>query len=113
MAIKLFYHTKEVEGKTIQGALDSFLTFLCKCQKKVLLVGHNIQLFDCLVLFNALNSCGKMEDFSKVVIKLFKLKKPGLPSYRQGFLCKTLANTEYDAHDARYDVKVLDVLFGY
>lgn len=46
MAIKLFHHTKEVEGKTIQGALDSFLTFLCKCQKKVLLVGHNIQLFD-------------------------------------------------------------------
>lgn len=87
MAIKLFHHTKEVEGKTIQGALDSFLTFLCKCQKKVLLVGHNIQLFDCLVLFNALNSCGKMEDFSKVVVKLIKLKKPGLPSYRQEFLC--------------------------
>lgn len=114
---KLLHHSKEVEGKTIQHALDSFLTFLCKSSKKVLLVGHNIQLFDCPVLFNALNSCGKMEDFSKVVVgfldtlKLFKLMKPGLPSYQQEFLCKTFANTEYDAHDARYDVKALDVLF--
>lgn len=36
-----------------------------------------------------------------------------LPSYRQEFLCKTLANNEHDAHDARYDVKVFDVVFGY
>lgn len=113
---KLFHLNKEVEGKTIRDALNSVLSFLCECKKKVLIVGHSIQLFDSPVLFNALDSCGKMDDFSKVVIgfhdtlKLFKLMKPGLPSYQQEFLCKTVANTEYDAHDARCDVNALSVL---
>lgn len=32
------------------------------------------------------------------------------PSYRQEFLLTSLANIEYDAHDARCDVKALGVL---
>ncbi|XP_061186226.1 uncharacterized protein LOC133194248 [Saccostrea echinata] len=113
---KMYHLNKEVEAKTISVAVQSLLNFLSKFEKKVLIVGHNVQLFDCPVFLNSLYSCNRIKDASEIVdgfldtLSLFKLIKPGLSSYRQEYLCNSLISLSYDAHDARGDVVALQKL---
>ncbi|XP_061168887.1 uncharacterized protein LOC133178151 [Saccostrea echinata] len=65
---------------------------------------------------HALRACNKITEFSEVVdgfvdtLKLFKLVKPGLPSYRQENLCECLSDIVYSAHNAVDDVAALKSL---
>ena len=74
----------------------------------VVLVGL---LVDTPILMYALDSCNKLDNFSNIVEGFFEvfqngkaMKRPGLSSNRQEYLCKHLAGMDYDAHDASSDV---------
>lgn len=45
-----------VTAVPIKSALTSFITFLQKCSP-IILVGHNIESFDCKVLLRAIHTC--------------------------------------------------------
>lgn len=78
--------------------------------------GHYIQSFDYPVLMHALQACNKVSEFTEVVdgfvdtLKLFKLVKPGLSSYRQENLCECLSGIVYTADNAIDDVSALKTL---
>lgn len=59
---KLYHFQKEVNAISLMAALDSFLKFLEK-YTNVILAGHNIKIFDCPILFRALESCSLMSNF--------------------------------------------------
>ena len=107
---KMYHLNTEVDAKNISVAIDSLISFLYQFCRKVEIVGHNIQLFDCPVLINALHSFNKLHEILEVVdgfmhtLKLFKLIRPNMPSYKQEYLCETLANLQYAAHNASEDV---------
>ena len=50
---KMYHLNTEVDAKSISVAIDSLISFLYKFGRKVVIVGHSIQLFDCPVLINA------------------------------------------------------------
>lgn len=94
----------------------AYWLFLEQFGKKLILFGHNIQSVDYLVLMHALQACNKVSEFTEVVdgfvdtLKLFKLVKPGLSSYRQENLCECLSGIVYTAHNAIGDVSALKTL---
>jgi hypothetical protein len=53
-----------VTAVPIKSALTSFITFLQKFSP-VILVGHNIESFDCKVFLHAVHTCGKMFEFQQ------------------------------------------------
>lgn len=112
----VMYHNNIcVESLNISEALDAFLEFINKTNNN-LLIGHNIQSYDCPVLMNALDSCGKLQLFFKNVIgfmdtlKLIKLSCPEEKSYSQVSLVSNIMGESYDAHDALEDVSSLQKL---
>ena len=113
----MFHHGKKVDSTSISTAVDMLLNFFEKFQRKVVLVGHNVESFDSPILIYALDSCKKLNKFSNIVegifdtLKFFRMERPGLISYRQEFLCQHLAGIDYDAHDASNDVISLQSLF--
>lgn len=113
---KLYHYDKEENALSISAAVDSLLTFCEQFEKKLILFGHYIQSFDCPVLMHALQACNKVSEFTEVVdgfvdtLKLFKLVKPGLSSYRQENLCECLSGIVYTAHNAIDDVSALKTL---
>ncbi|XP_052212334.1 protein PML-like isoform X3 [Dreissena polymorpha] len=109
-----------VKGQTvtavpIKSALTSFITFLQKCSP-VILVGHNIESFDCKVLLHAIHSCGKMFEFQQNICgfldtyKLLKEILPNMKSYKQENLVKDVIGESYMAHGALQDVLALQKL---
>ena len=109
---------KAVEAVSIKSALDRFIKYLEKCRKDspVILVGHNIESYDCKVLLHALQNCGKCSDFQRNVTgfldtyKLFKKCFPNMKSYKQEELVKALIGESYMAHCALHDVVALQKL---
>lgn len=99
------------------AGLDSFLKFLEK-YTNVILAGHNIKIFDCPILFRALESCSLMSNFSRRVKGfldtklLFQISHPNLCSYKQQSLVSTLLGCTYGAHDAVEDILVLQKLLN-
>ncbi|XP_061169509.1 uncharacterized protein LOC133178849 [Saccostrea echinata] len=115
----MYHHGKKVDATSISNAVDMLLKFFKKFQKRVVLVGHNVESFDCPILMYALDSCKKLDCFSNIVegffdtLNFFRMERPGLSSYRQEFLCKNLAGIDYDAHDASSDVLSLQSLISH
>lgn len=115
----MYHHGKRVDSKSISTAVDMLLDFFQTFQKKIILVGHNVESFDSPILMYALDKCKKLESFTNIVdgfldtLKLFRTERPGLSSYRQEYLCKNLAGFDYDAHDAISDVLSLQSLINY
>ena len=113
----MFHHGKKVDSTSISTAVDMLLIFFEKFQRKVVLVGHNVESFDSPIHIYALDSCSKLHKFSNIVkgffdtLIFFRMERPGLLSYRQEFLCQHLAGIDYDAHDASSDVISLQSLF--
>ena len=62
-------HWLSSRGSLNQICIDRFIKFLDKCRKDspVILVGHNIESYDCKVLLHALQNCGKCSDFQRNV----------------------------------------------
>ena len=117
----MFVKGHSVETLSIQSALTGLFGFLKKCQndKPVVLIGHNIESFDCKVLLNAVENCDKFTELQSHVVgfmdtyKLFKKCYPGLTSYKQEELVTLLMGQSYTAHSALYDVKALQSLVNY
>ena len=82
----------------------------------VFLSGHNIKVFDCPLLMNALEATGKVTEFLQCTSGfldtriLFKTAMPGLSSYAQPYLVTHVTGLEYGAHNAVEDVYSLQNL---
>jgi DNA polymerase III epsilon subunit-like protein len=109
---QMFYNGKPVDGLPLRQALSEFLEYLGG--DPVILVGHNIKVFDCHVLINASKACGM--DISKHIsgfldtLVLFRSENPGFPSYKQENLYKHFITGSYNAHNALDDVGALSTL---
>ncbi|XP_033758265.1 uncharacterized protein LOC117340610 [Pecten maximus] len=112
----LFYKGHPVNSVSISVAIQHFITYLKKQTPPVFLVGHNIKIFDCPLLLNALETVGKTDEFLECVSGfldtklLFKIGMPGLSSYSQPNLFKLITKSNYEAHDAVQDVISLQKL---
>jgi DNA polymerase III epsilon subunit-like protein len=116
---QLFHKGKPVSSLSIKDALQSFIGYLESHPAQVILIGHNIKVFDCHVLMNALQSCHLQTQFCASTagyldtLLLFKLIKPGLESYTQVNLAKSLLGEDqcqYEAHNAFHDVRALQLI---
>ncbi|XP_076454872.1 uncharacterized protein LOC143289707 isoform X2 [Babylonia areolata] len=108
---QMYHHGQEVVSLSITHALDDFITFLGK--EPVVLIGHNIKNFDCPRLLIALQACGLVEGFRRMVhgfvdtLPLFRELCPQAENHRQPTLYRHFLGQDYLAHDAREDVKAL------
>lgn len=111
-----FYHKdKPVLAITISQALREFFYFIG--DSPVLLVGHNIKIFDCHVLLNAVTACGMLKMFETrtagFLDTLSLFRSMGVkPPYKQEKLYERLIGGTYEAHDACEDVKALQKLIN-
>ena len=114
---QLYYKNRPVHSISISKALNDFICFIRNLEKPILLAGHNIRVFDCPVLFNALECTGKIVDFVNIVQGfldtkfLYKMVYPELKSHSQPDLFKHVIGTDYNAHDALADVTSLQTIF--
>ena len=117
---QMFHRGQPVESLSIHDALRTFTEFIEGLPgANAILIGHNIKTFDCHVLMSTLTACHLDQRFSKKVtrylgtLQMFKLLKPGLPSYTQTNLVNDVLGLEYlyDAHNAVSDVTSLKSLF--
>ncbi|KAK7094911.1 protein PML-like [Littorina saxatilis] len=105
------HHGKRVECVSVTQALQEFLEFLGT--GKQVLIGHNIKIFDCPRLLNPLRACDLIGRFQQAVhgfvdtLPLFRDFEKSLTSYRLSALYQHYFNREFNAHDAREDVKAL------
>ena len=97
--------------------LTEFIKFLSGLDTPILLYGHNARHFDCPLLVTALTRtdlissfCGIVSGFSDTM-RAFKSVKPGLTSYKQEDLVRTILKRTYGAHDAQEDVLALQDLY--
>ena len=62
---KMYHLNTEVDANSISVVIDTLISFLYNFGRKVVIVGHNIQLIDCPVLINALYSCIRVKNLMK------------------------------------------------
>ncbi|KAK3090923.1 hypothetical protein FSP39_015740 [Pinctada imbricata] len=117
---KVMKHNNEiVQCIEPRDAYILFLDFLESFERKPILVGHNIQVFDLPVLMNQLVKFDMLDRFKESVLgfidtlKLSKkvFDKTDVSNYKQSTLVTTLLGIGYDAHNALADVKALRSLF--
>ncbi|XP_033734850.1 uncharacterized protein LOC117323633 [Pecten maximus] len=114
---KMYRYGKFVKAVSISDAFKQLYGFLSKTQNNIL-VGHNIQTYDCPILMHALSLCDKdiTEQFMSHVQgfvdtkKLFRIIHPSQKSYTQESLVESLLGEKYRAHDALQDVVALQKL---
>lgn len=117
---KMFHHSKQVDAVPVKDAFSQLCAYLEKSNNNIL-IGHNIQTYDCPLLFNALASCGeivvnKFCDNVKGFVdtrKLFKITHSNQKSFAQQNLLKNIMGVTYDAHDALEDVVALQKLVDF
>ncbi|CAC5368486.1 unnamed protein product [Mytilus coruscus] len=51
---RMYHHGEEVTSSSVSCAIKGFLSFIQQVPRPVFLAGHNIKVFDCPLLFNAL-----------------------------------------------------------
>ncbi|XP_061186114.1 uncharacterized protein LOC133195733 [Saccostrea echinata] len=113
---KMFCRNVEVNALKLTAAVDSILDFFSKFQSKVVLIGHNVKSFDCHLFLNAVEACGKTDEFSKCIAGfidtklLFRIFDSELKSYSQSELFKYYLSLDYSAHNALDDVRALQKL---
>ena len=100
----------------ISDGLGVFLNVQSKFQTKVILVGHNIKLYECHLLLNSLESCNRTNVVSQHVEgfddtkMLFKISDGTLNCYAQESLFKHFVSSEYNVHNAQEDVLAIQKL---
>ncbi|CAG2249122.1 unnamed protein product [Mytilus edulis] len=113
---RMYHHGKEVISSSVSCAIEGFLSFIQQVPRPVFLAGHNIKVFDCPLLFNALENNEKVSEFVKLIYGfidtkvLFKKQLPNLSSYSQENIYKSVTGNNYNAHDALEDVSSLQLL---
>ena len=113
----MFYRGVKVKSVSIRDALAQFLDFLGSEAMAVVAVGHNVKVYDCPILLNAVQACGmdqRLRDtvhgfvdtlplFQQVFKKVNGRRKScALPSLYQHYF-----EVEMAAHDAEEHAKVL------
>lgn len=108
----MYHNGTRVEAVPIRSALEKFCRFLSKSTNNVI-IGHNVQIYDCHVLLNALEACKMTSTFENHCLgfvdtmKLFKLVKPDLRVYSQCSLVRSILGENYSAHNATEDALAL------
>ncbi|CAC5380086.1 unnamed protein product [Mytilus coruscus] len=101
----------------IKNCLNDFIYFLEKTKNNVL-IGHNVQTYDCMLLYTSLQKCNLLDKFKTTgigfidTLLLFKLFHPGPNSYSQTYMFETFMGKSYDAHRADEDVDALCTLLN-
>lgn len=116
---RLYLHHQPVLTNSLREVLVSFIAFL-KMLGRPLVVGHNIQRFDCPLLARALDEQDLRAEFESLVsgyvdtlpLAREMLKDRCLQSFRQENLVRELLGVNYKAHDALEDVRSLQTLFN-
>ena len=110
-------YTTTTEGSPQHHSLLLWILLLATLKNMtVILVGHNVKVFDIPILLHALESCSLISIMQQVVKgfldtkKLFKLTHPNMSSYPQQYLAESLLQCSYNAHDAVEDVLILQKL---
>ncbi|CAG2220926.1 unnamed protein product [Mytilus edulis] len=107
---------KRVISSSVSCAIEGFLSFLQQVPRPFFLAGHNIKVFDCPLLFNALENNEKVSEYVKLINGfidtkvLFKKQLPNLSSYSQENIYKSVTGNNYNAHDALENVSSLQLL---
>ena len=103
------------DSVSIQSCLIDFKSFLSSIQN-VILIGHNSENFDAIVLCNKFIQCNiSFEGIIKGFIDtlpLFQSFLPGRKSYKQEALVKD-SGMNYNAHDALEDCRALSSLINH
>ena len=119
---QLHHNGVPVQANTIHAALVDFVKFT-EQQGKPVLVAHNGQSFDFVILSRRLSEFNMMSTFKNVTsglldsLHVFKEVMPksdfddGKPCYKLEYLHKKYIGTEFAAHDALADVKAMSDLF--
>ena len=116
----LRYHGQKVDVVPIEQALQEFGTYLSTIGQPIL-VGHNIQRFDCLVLMRKLMKYNLLEQYSDTVVGCLDtlrlarrlISHEEVENFKQATLVKTfLQGVEYQAHNALSDCRVLSLLYA-
>ncbi|XP_048769973.2 DNA polymerase III PolC-type-like isoform X1 [Ostrea edulis] len=115
----VFAHGSKVTAVPICEAILNFLKWLGTFGKYgIILVAHNVRVFDFRVLSHAIDCIGLQEDFLEIVsgftdsLSLIRSKHKKLEKYSQIFLAKHFCNETYSAHDAVEDVKMLSKILS-
>ena len=104
---------KKVDTVGIREMLEKLLDWL-RQYRNVLLVAHNGRVFDFRVLCMAISRCGLEQRFKDTVLGFvdtlttIKRKFPKLISYKQECLAQHFGLSEYNAHNAEDDVRMLN-----
>ena len=112
----LRYFGKPVPSVPINTGLESFLSWLSKLPKPILLIAHNGERFDSRRLSRKILQCDMQKSFCDMVegyvdtLPYFRQNYPQLEKHKQDFLVQTLLGQEYGAHNAFEDVKALKKL---
>lgn len=118
---ELCYKGSPVKATSQYAALVDFTNFVENCSsdnKKAVLVGHNIKMFDVPVLYNALCKNNMVNEFSShisgcidtLLVSKQVIKKDEVDNYKQVTLVKKYLNKDYEVHNALCDVKLLKEL---
>ena len=107
----MYHRGNPVKSVGIGEALNLFLEFLGDWP--VVVVGHNIKAFDCLILLNAARGCDMVDRLHNAVhgfvdtLPLFRQVNKRLKSHSLGHLHEHYLGRNYDSHDAREDARAL------
>lgn len=109
---QMYHQNQPVKALLIKDAMTKFFSFIGS-QNTVMLVGHNVKVFDCYVLSNALRSCGMLGCLDVVggyldTLVLFRSTHADLQSFKQESIYQHLVGKSYDAHNALCDVQALN-----
>ena len=107
---KLFLKDRPVSAVGIKEGLSLFKNWLSAFGKNVILIGHNIKVFDVKHLLRHAGLHGV--DFGVVAgfvdtLPMFKFFHPGQSSYSQENLFRKMVGGNYDAHNSLSDVIAL------
>lgn len=118
---QLYYRGNAVPSSPLQAVLQQLLKFLTNCNKPCLLVAHNCA-FDAPRLIKAIRNSLLVEQFREVIagfvdtLPLIKKKFPEAKGKGQctlSTLAEELSLSTSNAHDADYDVYLLECLSQY
>ena len=113
---QLFQHGKEVNTKPRRLVFDNLLDFLKKLEKMCILVAHNCR-FDSTRIVFAIKELNLLEEYRKVIsgfsdtLHLFRQRFPNrTDGYKLTSLASELSLSCNNAHDAQFDVTMLEKL---
>ncbi|XP_034005108.1 DNA polymerase III PolC-type-like isoform X2 [Trematomus bernacchii] len=117
---QLFLHKEPVSTMTLYYSLTTFINYLGRFPRPVLLAAHSSKIFHGRVLMRVLKKCSLFEQFKKVVsgfvdtLPLSRKLYPQLKDFNwQDLVQRFPFEGKYNAHNAVEKAELLEVLFNY